>query len=80
MRDSLRAVAIAALILGVWQVLVTVLAVPAYILPPPSRIAAELAAHPAFLARNAAVTWLLYTFDAADEPPRSILGGRRVCI
>jgi len=56
MARLVRAVAIAALILGVWQLLVTAFAVPAYILPPPTRIAAELAAHPAFLARNAAVT------------------------
>jgi len=54
----LRGTAIAAVILGVWQVAVVALDVPAYILPPPSRIAAELADKPAFLLRNAAVTAL----------------------
>ncbi|MEJ8574107.1 ABC transporter permease [Microbaculum marinum] len=52
----LRMLAISALILGAWQALVTVLAVPAYILPPPSRIATALFAQAGFLATNAAVT------------------------
>lgn len=56
MTRLLRAVVIAALILGVWQALVTAFAVPGYILPPPTRIAAQLMAQPEFLARNAAVT------------------------
>lgn len=52
----LRIAAVAALILGTWQVLVTMLEVPAYILPAPNAIAIELAAQPVFLARNAVVT------------------------
>ncbi len=56
MARTARAIIVAALILGVWQVLVTALAVPGYILPPPTRILAALWAQPEFLARNAAVT------------------------
>ncbi|WP_436638883.1 ABC transporter permease [Microbaculum sp. FT89] len=56
MTRLLRAVVVAALILGIWQALVTAFAVPGYILPPPTRIAAQLMAQPEFLARNAAVT------------------------
>jgi putative hydroxymethylpyrimidine transport system permease protein len=56
MKCLLRAAIIAAVILGLWQALVTAFAVPAYILPPPTRIAAELISQPAFLARNAVVT------------------------
>lgn len=53
---ALRILATAALILGAWQLLVTAFAVPAYVLPPPSRIAVALAAQPEFLLRNAAIT------------------------
>lgn len=52
----LRAILVAALILLAWQALVTMLSVPAYILPPPTRIAAALAQQPVFLAKNAAIT------------------------
>ena len=52
----LRIGVVSAVILGIWQVLVMVLDVPAYILPPPSRIAEALVAQPEFLARNALVT------------------------
>jgi len=52
----LRIAAVTAGLLAVWQIAVTVLAVPAYILPTPTRIAAALAAQPAFLAHNALIT------------------------
>lgn len=52
----LRIAAVAAVLLGLWQLAVMAWAPPAYILPGPGRVGATLAANAEFLARNGAVT------------------------
>lgn len=46
----------AAALLAAWELLVRLLDVPAFILPPPSRVAAALAAQPGYYLRHGAVT------------------------
>ncbi|MGE0155232.1 MAG: ABC transporter permease [Reyranellaceae bacterium] len=54
----LRPLLVAAILLISWEFLVRVLAVPAFILPPPSRVAVALAGNVELLAANAGITAL----------------------
>lgn len=54
----LRPLLVAAILLISWEFLVRVLAVPAFILPPPSRVAVALAGNADLLAANAGITAL----------------------
>ena len=54
----LRPLLIAAILLISWEILVRVLAVPAFILPPPSRVAVALAGNVELLVANAGITAL----------------------
>lgn len=57
-RRLVRALLVAAAIIGMWQAASVLLALPPYILPPPSRVAAAFLAHSEFLLRNAGITAL----------------------
>lgn len=57
-RRLLRAILAAAAIIGAWQLATVLLALPPYILPPPSRVGAAFLTHGEFLLRNAGVTAL----------------------
>ncbi|MGJ3265493.1 MAG: ABC transporter permease [Salinarimonas sp.] len=56
LRAVLARLAVAAGLLGVWELAVRLLAVPAFVLPAPSRIAATLAARAGLILENALVT------------------------
>ena len=54
----LRPLLVACVLLALWEALVRALEIPAFILPPPSRVAVALVANAELLARNAGVTAL----------------------
>ena len=54
----LRPLLVASVLLALWEALVRALEIPAFILPPPSRVAVALAENAALLGRNAGITAL----------------------